>query len=184
MGHSSVLTGHSTLLLQTLTQSTSKVDRMQTASDTEPRDKNGSQARGFSTDPPGLRLLPPRPPLQHQTPTPSGPPLFQSPAAALESLKLHRSVIQATGLVGSSEPLALLTQPGREASPKARAPPSTPSPPTLSPSSVKSGSRSLCDEPLSQIHDFTVKAVSGLCTFCVSWQHGVFFPLPFPLYML
>ncbi|XP_035250524.1 bromodomain adjacent to zinc finger domain protein 2B-like [Anguilla anguilla] len=123
----------------------------------ELQDRKGSQPRVFPAEAPPPAHLPPQP----------APLLFPGSKAQEESARQHhQSVIQAIGLAASSKPLALVTQPRREAPPNCHAPASMPLSLALSPSpkraapspeSVRTGGRHPLQEPLSHIADFRLK---------------------------
>ncbi|KAG9340882.1 hypothetical protein JZ751_020075 [Albula glossodonta] len=117
--------------------------------DREPQDKKSSQLWSFSTEasaptrthrPP--QSAPPQPASALSQPIPL---VFQS-SKSREEGKPHPSVIQATGLAPAAKPLALVTQPCREGSPKPHSP--SPRPLSLCPS-PKPLALSLSPKPLS-----------------------------------
>ncbi|KAL2081458.1 hypothetical protein ACEWY4_023311 [Coilia grayii] len=118
----------------------------------------GSQARRHPADD---GLLSARYPPQTSPQAPPGLPqppalLFSGSRNREDAPKLHRSVIQATGLAASAKPMALVPQPRGEASPvplvsspKARSLSSSPKPLSLSPSPKPPSVSSSSPKPLS-----------------------------------
>ncbi|XP_018597079.1 bromodomain adjacent to zinc finger domain protein 2B isoform X4 [Scleropages formosus] len=118
--------------------------------DLEHQESTGNLPRGFSTESPAAAHFPIQPSSQPQSlglvTSSSGPLVFQGPKAREEGVKQHQSVIQATGLAASVKPLALVTQPRQENSPKPLSP--SPKPLCLS-TSPKPLSLSTSPKPLS-----------------------------------
>ncbi|KAG9349229.1 hypothetical protein JZ751_027672 [Albula glossodonta] len=153
----------------------SKKEGPRVGEDKDPQDRKSSQPRSFPPEaPPPAHLSPQPPPSQRPVLSQTSPLIFPSSKAKEEgggaggaSTRPHQSVIQSIGLAASSKPLALVTQPRREASsPSPLTPLPKPLPLTLSPSpkpaapspdGVRTGSRNLLPEPLSQINDFRLK---------------------------
>ncbi|KAG7466909.1 hypothetical protein MATL_G00147360 [Megalops atlanticus] len=135
------------------------------AEDKEPQDRSGSQPLSFPPEAPPPAHLPPQSPPPRPALLQATPHIFQSSKPKEEAAKQqHQSVIQAVGLAASSKPLALVTQPRREASPGPLGPvpkplslSPSPKPPAASPDSGRLGGRSVLEEPLSQINDFRLK---------------------------
>ncbi|MFT7808570.1 bromodomain adjacent to zinc finger domain protein 2B isoform X3 [Arapaima gigas] len=103
-----------------------KKNTPQLAEDPELQESKGSLPLGFSTEPLAAAHFPLQSSIQPQAlglaTSSSGLLVFQGPRAREKGVKQHQSVIQATGLAASVKPLALVTQPQQEASPKPLAP--------------------------------------------------------------
>nr|XP_015214187.1 PREDICTED: bromodomain adjacent to zinc finger domain protein 2B isoform X4 [Lepisosteus oculatus]XP_015214188.1 PREDICTED: bromodomain adjacent to zinc finger domain protein 2B isoform X4 [Lepisosteus oculatus]XP_015214189.1 PREDICTED: bromodomain adjacent to zinc finger domain protein 2B isoform X4 [Lepisosteus oculatus]XP_015214190.1 PREDICTED: bromodomain adjacent to zinc finger domain protein 2B isoform X4 [Lepisosteus oculatus] len=147
--------GKTKVLMQNLNEV--KKDGQKPAEEKEPQDKTSNPPRNFTADPPTPPSFQPQQ-AQPQVLSQQSPLVFQSSQAKEEAMKKHLSVIHSTGLAASNKPLALVTQPRREASPK----PVIPSPDVL-----KAGNRSTAEEPCSQISDLRLKQEQFKQTFPV-----------------
>ncbi|XP_066544381.1 bromodomain adjacent to zinc finger domain protein 2B isoform X6 [Amia ocellicauda] len=147
--------GKTKVLLQSVNDV--KKDMQKAPEDKEPQDKKTNPQRTFPAEPqtPAAFQKQQTPPqvLSQQSPL-----VFPSSQAKEECVKKHLSVIHSTGLAASTKPLALVTQPRREASPK----PVIPSAEVL-----KAGSRNAPEEPGSQVDDLRLKQEQFKQTFPV-----------------
>uniref|UniRef100_A0A3B3RFA1 Bromodomain adjacent to zinc finger domain 2B n=1 Tax=Paramormyrops kingsleyae TaxID=1676925 RepID=A0A3B3RFA1_9TELE len=110
-----------------------KKDIPRPAEDREPQANKSSLPRGFPVEALVPSHFSPPPSIQSSALASSSPLVFQSPGSREEAVKPHMSVIQATGLAASIKPLALVTQPRQEPSPKTLDPSPKPLPLTSSP---------------------------------------------------